>query len=373
MSHAKDRLHAFSFTPSLDSDVASQTLAQLLHPREQTESFLEKTLSDIQRLDHLYQNFCRYASPPWPSTRLAITNENIYQSELWLPMSHIAPAFIRFLNSCLTFPPLLQHTSFSSGSSWAEFVTTLPCWVETTNPATLLNLLLLDYDFRIKFIFWLFMPRRYYGTGSDRYPIQMQFLTDWITRGNTNLSKISILDAAAGDGEALYACAGLLFDRGFGKDNFYLEGWALDPLENWSAAHIRFCHNPERESEYRMRTEGVFRQGISENIVFRTFDLTSRTCKNTAVINHAAHFDVVLCNGLLFGPLLNNDSQLRDAINNLAIRMKPDALLLFENHFHNGWKMKFPTAYINDLLSECGLLPIAVERGNAAIKKGVPL
>jgi len=361
----------FSFVPSLDAYDASKNLSLLIPTAPFSEKVDKKTESDIIKLNSLYKNYCRYAPPPWVSPHLAISNEAIRQSQLWLPMETIIPILLRFLRSAIAFHPILQGTDLIHGkSSWLEFSATFPPWLESkVNPAKLLRLLVADYHFRTKFIFWLFMPKRYYGSGANRYPGQIEFLRRWISSGlKKDGSGISILDAASGDGEAVYAYAGILHAAGFNSDVYRIEGWALDPLESWAAAHLKFYNNAAFETECRKKTAALFIEGVTNRIIFTHHDLLA----SSSAGDYDDRFDLIICNGLLFGPILNGENQLIQAICSLASKLKGGGVLLFADHFHDGWKKKFPATYINRILHESGLLPIDIPEGNGAIKKGAP-
>jgi hypothetical protein len=79
-------------------------------------------------------------------------------------------------------------------------------------------------------------------------------------------------------------------------------------------------------------------------------------------------YDVILCNGLLGGPLLHREEILKGAISALAGRLNPGGVLLAADRFHGGWKKEVPNRLLNGLLQQNGLTPISIEDGVAAEK-----
>jgi SAM-dependent methyltransferase len=334
-----------SFVPSLDSSVAAENLATILSPRIRPELFS----SDISCLGSMFDAFTRACPPPWPAPGLALTPEIRYQSELWLPLALIRPPFERFCRSALNSPPLLSSTPFSTATSWAGIAAAFPFFSGwPVDPSTLLERLLADDGLRTEFLCWSFMPRRFYGAGSDRYPGQLEYIRHWLGQRRDRGGELRCLDAACGDGAATYGLVRLLLRQGWLSESFRVEGWTLEPLEVWSAAHARLPHDPARERTFRGAVLPLFEGGGRRSMIFRTMDLE-------AIPVSLEGFDLIICNGLLGGPVINHPRRMESIVGNLAALLRPQGLLLAADHFHGGWRKGIPRETIGELFRSCGL------------------
>lgn len=360
-----DRLKSYSFTPSADLTVTEATLSQLIRPRLNEGDFV----SDITRLQQLHERYCNHCPPPWAASRLKITSKAIIQSEQWLPLAFISSCFYRFFCKALTFPPFFLNTIFSSELSWFEIVATFPAWLEKyANPAKLLKNLIIDHPFRIKFIFWSFMPKRYYGYSSNRYPLQMNIAKQWLENTLPKTETICCLDSVCGDGACVYAFADMALKLGYSKDEFKIEGWSLDPLEVWAAVHRRFYHDAKKEERYSSETNDIFISGAETSILFKNYDLL-----NSAQETITENYHIILCNGLLGGPIINQTNEIHIIISNLIKHLHPHGILLAANHFHDGWEKSCPETKLIDIFSNFGLETSKMGEGIGGIKKGIPM
>lgn len=347
-----------SFAPSLDPAIATENLSLILSPRMRPELFH----NDIQRLGDMFDAFVRACPPPWPAPGLALTPEIHFQSELWLPLALIEPAFRRLYRHALTWPPVLSSTPFSTAASWAGIVSLFPPdsgW--PVNPALLLERLLDDRHLRLKFVCWSFMPRRFYGNGSNRYPGQTEFIRHWLRERRQRGGELRCLDAACGDGGASYALLRLMLEQGWPTESLRVEGWTLDPLEVWSAAHARFPLDPLRQSAFREALAPLFEQGCHGRLRFRAMDLEE-------IPAGGERFDLIICNGLLGGPLSNHPHPMERIARNLTRLLRPHGMLLVADHFHGGWKKSIPGETIQELLGACGLHVIRAGEGIAGAR-----
>lgn len=350
----------FSFVPSLDPAVAAENLSRILSDRIRPELFS----SDVRCLRNMFTTFIRACPPPWPAPGLAITPEIHYQSELWLPLALIRPAFTRLYRRALVSPPLLSSTPFYSAASWAGIVGDFPHhYPWTADPSRLLEQLLGDDDLRTSFICWSFMPRRFYGTGSDRYPGQSAHIRHWLTQQEERGGALRCLDAACGDGAGSYALMRLLMRRGWLPERVSVEGWTLEPLEVWSAAHACFPHDPARERRFREAVLPLFERGNHLRMLFRATDLELSQARKEG-------FDLVICNGLLGGPIINHPRRMERVVRNLAGLLRPQGLLLVADHFHGGWKKNVPDETIGELFRSCGLGVIRAGEGIGGVRTG---
>ena len=228
------------------------------------------------------------------------------------------------------------------------------------NPAALLEQLFDDNGLRMRFLFWSFMPARFYGGGSDRYPAQSATITAWLRRKGWRGKHLRCLDAACGDGAATYGLARLCSENCRPQNSFEIQGWTLDPLEAWAAAHGCFPHDPPLEALFREETRDCFEQGFDTTIRF--------CCADILDAPEAAPFDLILCNGLLGGPIIHAHENMNTAVRNLVGLLAPGGMLLASDHFHGGWRQKCPQQELRALCELNGLSAIETAEGVAALK-----
>lgn len=343
----------FCFKASSAPGDAVATLQQLVSPHMDPAYFQPA----LRRLRSICDTFLASCPPPWPAPGLAITPIINCQSELWLPLAAIQPVFDSLYRHALKYPPILTSTPFADPSSWAAVVAGLPKFMHRhSTPFQLLQSLLFDDDLRTKFIFWSFMPYRFYGSGSDRYPGQTAFLREWLKGRGAVAGGMRCLDAACGDGESSYALSALAADSDCGV--CAIEGWTVEPLEAWAAAHRCFPHDLQRQVAYRQATEAVFSRGEHSRFSFLRADLLDPPA--------SGQFELIICNGLLGGPIIHEIVQMRTIVQNLSGLLRPRGLLLAGDHFHGGWKKRVPTVLLGQLFSECGLRVREAGEGLAA-------
>ena len=309
------------------------------------------------------QRFTTYAatSPqPLPAPGLLITPEIRLQSELYLPISEIRQLFYRLYQHVLSHPPVFGSTPFHASSSWADCFVALPVWLQfSADPARLLERLLEDQQLLTRFLFFSFLPGRYNGAGFGRYPEQLDWLRQQLkTHPGKNLR---ILDVACGSGEGSWEVAELLAEQGWQPEQAQIEGWTIEPLEVWAAQTQCLPHDPQREKIYQQRVQPLRERGWSERISFRAVDLLAGQVES-------AHFDLILCNGLLGGPIIHQPQQLELVVTQLVSRLKPGGWLLVADHFHDGWKKRVPEAVLGTLMEKAGLQARQAGGGLAAIR-----
>jgi len=345
------------FTPSRNSGDAERTLRTLVRPRLNPLLFASR----IRRLQRMFSACKASCPPPWAGPGLQITPEINYQSELWLPLDRLRNHFHSLYRRSLTYPPILSSSPFAHGASWAAIVAGFPEFLRAyANPAALLERLVDDDGLRTRFLFWSFMPGRFYGGGSDRYPAQSALITEWLGRRGWHGRKLRCLDAACGDGAATYSLARMCVEHDRPPDSFEIEGWTLEPLEAWAAAHGRFPHDPTRERLFRGETGDCFEQGPAAAIRFR--------CANILQVPESEGFDLILCNGLLGGPIIHDREDMDTAVRNLAGLLASGGMLLAADHFHGGWKQRCPQQELRALLNVHGLVTIETAEGVTGLK-----
>lgn len=276
-----------------------------------------------------------------------VTPEIRLQSELYLPIKEISRLFNRLYCQVLPYPPILSSTPFHACPSWADCFVALPVWLQcSSNPALLLEQLLHDSDLLARFLFYSFLPSRFNGAGFRRYPEQLDWLQQQL---KPQAGKhLRVLDAACGSGEGTWELAELLAVNGWQPEQVQLEGWTLEPLEVWAAQNRWLPHQPDRAKSYQLRLQPLLQQGWGERISFFAMDLLAET-------GMADRFDLILCNGLLGGPIINQPAQLEQVVRQLAGLLVPGGMLLIADHFHGGWKKQTPTELLVSLLQDAGL------------------
>jgi len=280
--------------------------------------------------------------------------------EVYLPLAEIRHAFRRLVTLSMRFAPSLAVSTVTTSATWLDVLNSLPPQVTAANPARLLRRLLADGDFRCRFLFALFLPSRY-GGGFGRYPGQAAFLRNWLTK-KVQTGPLCCLDAACGSGEGSYELVLLLLERGYAPDDLAVFGTTIEPLELFAAAHGWFPHDVARQTAFRSRIGQMFADRVSERIIFTWEDLAEAGC------SVAENCDIILCNGLLGGPLLHERNQVVGTIGRLCARLKPGGILLAANRFHGGWKRLMPDQALRETLAGNGLKVLAVDEGVAGMK-----
>lgn len=346
------------FTTSLDPGDAHCRLERLV-PSHLDPSPFQSVLRRLQDMSTAFAAFC---PPPWPSPGLCLTPEIHYQSELWFPLAELQPVFDRFRQAALGHAPLTGVAPFSDAASWAGVAAVLPPPLTCcTTPARLLGRLLTDTGARRRYLFWSGMPKRFYGEAIDRYPRQTAFIRHWLEQRKEGGSPLRCLDAACGDGAATYGLTRLLLDHGFEPQDFRVEGWTIDPLEVWAAAHCTFPHDPLRQHIFRRWAQPVFANNAEQSLSFRQADLLT-------IPPGQQGFDLILCNGLLGGPIINKSEEMGQIVGNLAALLKPGGVVLTADSFHGGWKRKCPHHEVRALFDSTRLAPFEAGEGIGGLR-----
>jgi len=344
----------YSLSPSLESGDACANLGRLLAP----EIYADRFRCAIQRLQNRFEIYAATCPAPLIAPGVIVTPELRLQSESYLPLAEITAAFNRLYHSALRYPPTLSSTPFYNSLSWADVFAGLPPRFQfAVNPARLLDNLLGNQALLQEFLFASFLPRRFYGS-FGRYPQQTTFVRQWLEQRQGK--PLRGLDAACGTGEESYALAGLLFELGYAAEQIQIEGWTLEPLEVWVAAHCSLPHDRQRERLFRQETGRLLENGYAVRIHFCCADLNDPPA--------AEPFDLILCNGLLGGPILNRLPELERVMANLAGLLAPGGILLIADSFHKGWKQKCPQHQLRAFLEMNGLSTFQAGEGIGGLK-----
>ncbi len=319
--------------------------------------------SAVRRFHGLFEIYAGTCPVPLPAPGLIVTPEIRTQCELYLPIADITAVFYRLYSAALTYPPIFSSTLFHHAMSWVDCFSLLPAEFQfSANPARLLESLLADDTLLTRFLFASFLPGRFYG-GIGRYPGQRHFIGEWLKSRKS--ATLHCLDAACGTGEDTYGLALLLAAEGFSPEAIRIDGWTLEPLEVWAAAHRAFPHDRRREASLRKATAALIERGFGTVIRFRCADLAGLT---GVEIDGGAPFNLILCNGLLGGPIIHQKEQLERTVGNLARLLAPGGILLAADNFHGGWKQKCPQTELRALFESHGLKYVETGDGIGGLK-----
>ena len=339
------------FVPCPDPDTAERRFREIICRPIDPASF-NKILASLETQ---FQSAVLHCPAPLPEPALIITNEMRRQWEIWLPLATIRHSFYRFFSAVLSAPPLFQTTTFQRALSWGDAFAQFPRAVQQTpDPSRIIRQLLDDQDLCRLFLCQTFVPTRFYGAAPSRYPEQEQFLANClIPCGKEHLR---CLDAACGIGESTYLLASLISQHAAQPSGSTVTGITADPLEIWAAAHGRLPHDPLREQKLQSLMASVLGDRQAPQLTFQTGNLLNDPVKRET-------FDIILCNGLIGGPILGEETAVGRVIGNLAAMLAPDGLLLIADHFHGGWQNRWGKKKIQSLLTEAGLKIVDVPEG----------
>jgi len=347
----------FSLTPDSNPAALERTLARLLVPGNIIDSRLNAYCRRLQARFMLYRSTCPV--PQWHKG-LLITPEIRGQTEIYLPLAEIQTAFRYLLLRSCRYRPFLPAVPIFTALSWADALERIHVPGLSFNPARILAEVAADQSQRSRFLAALFIPKRY-GGGFDRYPRQKRFLQEWLAESGKR--EISVLDAACGSGEGVYELAAMVAAAGFHPDSTVVHGCTVEPLELAAAAHGWFPQDSEREvTVKRMIAAAVKRRGPGGIAFFR-----EDICRPN---ENSARYDVVTCNGLLGGPLLQERLSLETAVKGLAQRVKAKGIILAADRFHAGWRRVIPLTELKLLFEKHGIRLIDLPEGIGGIRTG---
>jgi hypothetical protein len=346
-----------SFAPSLDKATAESRLDRLLVPGSLAD---EAVARQLERLERAFNNYAQHYPLPLWAPGLLLTNEMRGLTEALFPISQLRAAFELVLRRGCRFPLLLSGSYLYGTCNWLDLLQKLRPQPLQANPAALLRDLVEDAPTRRRFLFSLLLPH-HFGGGFDRYPAQSLWIADFLRENFPSLKgKLRALDCACGSGEGTYGLAELLVAAGFSGEGCLVHGSTLEPIELFAAAHLFFPHDEEREKQYRARVAPLFTGSGRVPMEFYLDEI--------GVVSRRERYQLILCNGLLGGPLLHEPGELAAAFRVLASRLAPGGVLLAADRFHAGWRLRVPADYLSALLREQGLTVLQVPEGIAGRK-----
>jgi len=346
-----------SFTPTLDRQETRRRLDQLLVADPLRDPALTRR---IERLSRAFQSFAASYSLPLWAPGLIVDHEMRGLSEALFPLAQVSAVFELVLRRGCRFPPLFAGSYLRSSACWFDLLQRMGPPLSSADPATALRELAEDADKRAAFLFALMLPQ-HFGGAFDRYPQQSQWVKGWLKDNASRLGgRVRALDSACGSGEGTYGLVELVLEAGLALPGSAVHGSTIEPCELFAGAHAFFPHDPQREESYRARVAPLLEEAQGVSLEFYLDEVGSA--------NGREGYDLILCNGLLGGPLLHEPGGLSAAIGALARRLAPGGVLLAADRFHAGWRLKVPARALRALLREHGLTPLEVPEGVAGAK-----
>ena len=358
MSVMTNQYPDFEFYPDLSDSALRLSLHRLLYSGSIMDNTLERS---CQRLSACYRLLCSNCPEPLWAPWLQITPELRRQSELYLPLAAITPVIKRLIRLSCRYEPFLKALPQSFNLSWYDALSSLRPLPASPDPGELIRNIAENEPLRQSVLSSLLNPVRY-GGGFGRYNGQMEFIATWLDeRLKTDGSSLQLLDAACGSGEQCYALASLLQKSGISSERAIIHGVTVEPLELVTAAHGWFPHDKERQAVFHREVKPLLALGCGEMIRFIAGDIEHPQWSDVS-------YDLIVCNGLIGGPMLHEKKRIEQILFSLSGRLKKKGLLLLSDRFHDGWHRKTPHAALADLLSNAGLVSIECKDGQAAFK-----
>lgn len=352
------RSETFFLKPDLSSAATEATVARLLVPGNIMDRVLDRYCCRLGERFRVFRSTCPVSE--W-GPGLIVTPEIRNVSETYLPIREILAGFRYLIHKSTCYEPFLPAFKLFSSLSWPDALGTISHFLNSTNPAKFLGELADDEKARRIFIASSLVPSRY-GGEFGRYPLQTGFLKGWLeNRRKLGLAEIKVLDAACGSGEQSYELAELLVDSGWEPKRCTVTGETVEPLELAAAAHGWFPHDSAREIRFRNRVAPVLAKGGGNMISFVRRDIRNR-------LDNGKCYDLVICNGLLGGPLLHEGGMIRDVVRGLASRVEKGGILLAADRFHGGWRKSVPLETIRAELESAGFANVEAGEGVAAVR-----
>ncbi len=277
------------------------------------------------------------AGPPWWAPGLVLTPDLHARYETYLPLADFCADLARLADRVLPHPSWVPHLLRARRSGTcplprADGPASLPdLWARL--PAPLAGRLCFAAD-DLAALFCALADPPHFGTDAERYPEQQATLARQCT--TLPRSGLRLLDLACGVGLGTFAAAAQAQRCSNGRVEAL--GLTLEPLEAWMATHQCLPHDPARQQRLQQLAAAV------ENVRFAAADVRHLPVQGP--------FDIVLCNGLVGGTLLQHAPDLRQLLAACARVLAPGGWLLLSNRFHDG--RRAPVERFADLAREQG-------------------
>lgn len=346
------------FHPDLSEAALKLSLHRLLHSGSIMDSAMERS---CQRLSASYRQLCSSSPEPLWTPWLQITPELRRQSELYLPLAAIIPVIRRLIRLACRYEPFLTALPQSFNLSWYDAISSFRPLPASADPGELIRNIAENEPLRQSLLASLLNPVRY-GGGFGRYSGQLDFIAAWLKeRLSSGSSSLQLLDAACGSGEQCYELAALLQKSGYSGKMAMIHGVTIEPLELVTAAHGWFPHDKERQADFHHKVKPLLAMGCGRMISFVAGDVEDPEWSGE-------NYDLIVCNGLIGGPMLHEKNRIEQVLLSLSGRLKKRGLLLLSDRFHDGWRRKTPLSTLAELLGNAGLASIECKDGQAAFK-----
>lgn len=155
--------------------------------------------------------------------------------------------------------------------------------------------------------------------------------------------------------------AEMLEKIGWHPDQVRIEGWTIEPLEVHAAAEQTLPHDLQRQQSYRKRVGHLQALGWGEAVCFQVVDLLDCSFSSKT-------YDLILCNGLLGGPIINEPDAVAGVVKRLTGMLATGGCMLAASKFHGGWKKKTPEHLLKGLFELSGLHTEQAGEGIAGIR-----
>lgn len=355
MSVMTNQYPDLEFQPDLSVSALNLSLRRLLHSGSIMDSTLEQS---CQKLSASYRLLCSCSPEPLWAPCLQITPELRRQSELYLPLAVITPVIRRLIRLSCRYEPFLTALPQAFSLSWYDALSAFRPVPASADPGVLIRNIAENEPLRQSVLSSLLNPVRY-GGGFGRYSGQMEFIATWLNeRSKNGGASLRLLDAACGSGEQCYELASLLQKSGVNWATAIIHGVTVEPLELATAAHGWFPHDKERQADFHREVKPLLAAGCGRLIRFIAGDIENPQWSGES-------YDLIICNGLIGGPMLHDRTRIALALSALTGSLKKKGLLLMSDRFHHGWHRKTPRSAVADLLVNAGLVSLDCKDGQA--------
>ncbi len=337
--------------PLLAAAQGNAIIREVLRPGRITSAAIERRLERLAQLFGPYIDHYPYGS--W-RRGLVLTADMHRLTELYLPLTAIWPCWRDLCAATITVELPNMAAEFLNSASWLGMLHRLDLPLPMA-PHLLLQHLLRDETLREQVLFSWQLPRQH-GGGFNRYPAQMAWLVERLRHYRQERETITCLDAACGSGEGTYELAAAVHRAGFAPGEMTVRGTTLQPLEVVAAALACFPHDRQRQAEYQQTLAILLSPDLFPQIAFCQEDLT-------CTVPDKQRYAIILCNGLLGGPILHDSAQGLSVVRRLAARLESGGLLLADDCFHAGWRCRVPISELRRWFTAAGLQVLDLPSG----------